>query len=130
MRFQHGLKVILLAALIGLFSASMVSCEYEFIEVEEVDINEPVSFSEDILPIFTSNDNCTACHKPGQTSPDLTPGAAYNSIVPNLINTTDPSTSKIYQYPNPSSATHGFKKYTQVQAGKVLAWITQGAENN
>jgi hypothetical protein len=119
-----------LTAILMLLSLIMSSCEYEFIEVDLPDPNIPVNFSSDILPIFNANNNCTACHKTGGTSPDLTTDRAYNSIVPSLINTANPELSKIYVYPNPSSPNHGFKKYTQVQAALVLAWITQGAENN
>jgi hypothetical protein len=113
-----------------IFSLFLISCEYEFIEVELPDANTPVSFSEEILPIFTANNNCTACHKAGSTSPDLTAANAFNSIVPDLVNLDEPELSKIYTFPNPSTGTHGFKKYTQLEAALVLSWITQGAENN
>ncbi len=122
--------------LIGkLISAFMVAfifigCEYETIEFDLPDENEPVSFAADILPIFNNGNNCTACHTAGSTSPDLTTDRAYNSIVPALINTDEPEMSRIYEFPHPSSTTHGFKKYTQAQAALVLNWIKQGAENN
>ena len=119
-----------LTTILVLLSLTMSSCEYEFIEVDLPDPNVPVSFSADILPIFNANNNCIACHKTGGTSPDLTTDRAYNSIVPSLINTANPELSKIYVYPSPSSPNHSFKKYTQVQAAQVLAWIKQGAENN
>jgi hypothetical protein len=113
-----------------LIAIGLFSCQYETIEVDLPDPNEPVSFTSGIIPIFTNNNNCTACHGSGATAPDLTAERAYNSIVPALINTENPENSRIYQFPHPSSATHGFKKYTHVQAALVLAWITQGAENN
>ncbi|MDX9848512.1 MAG: hypothetical protein RBT74_16140 [Tenuifilaceae bacterium] len=109
---------------------SLNSCEYKFIEVDLPDPNITVSFQNNILPIFTASNNCTACHKSGSTAPDLTTDNAYSSIVPLLINYENPELSKIYAVPNPSSASHGFKKYTQVQAAQVLNWIVQGAENN
>jgi len=107
-----------------------VGCEYETIEFDLPDENEPISFSSDIIPIFNNGNNCTSCHTAGSTSPDLTPDRAYNSIVPGLINTDEPELSRIYDFPHPSSTTHGFKKYTQAQAALVLNWIKQGAENN
>jgi hypothetical protein len=113
-----------------LITIGLFSCQYETIEVDLPDPAEPVSFLSDIIPIFTSNNNCTACHDTGATAPDLTASNAFNSIVPALINTEDPQSSRIYQFPHPSSATHGFKKYTHLQAALVLAWIEQGAENN
>jgi hypothetical protein len=109
---------------------AVVSCEYETIEIDLPDQNEPVSFSEDIIPIFSSGDNCTGCHGSGGTSPNLTPSQAYTSIVPNLVNLADPASSKVYLFPNASTATHSFKSYTPVEAALILAWITQGAENN
>jgi hypothetical protein len=118
----------LIALLCVVFSFS--SCEYETIEIDLPNLEEPVSFSADIVPIFTNVNNCTACHGAGATSPELSAAKAYASIVPNLINTSDAELSKIYQHPHPSSTTHGFKKYTHAQAALVLAWITQGAENN
>jgi len=108
----------------------ITSCEYEFIEIDELDPDIPVSFADDILPIFTTGNNCTVCHRTGSQAPDLTAGNAYNAIVPNLINSSEPEASIIYAYPSPATSTHGFKKYTQTQAALVLAWIRQGAENN
>ncbi len=104
------------------------SCEYETIEIDLPDVEEPVSFSADIVPIFNDGNNCTACHGNNGTSPNLTADRAYGSIVPDLVNTDEPESSTIYVFPNSSS--HSFKNYTQVQAALVLAWISQGAENN
>jgi hypothetical protein len=120
-----GFIVVLMFLLMGI-----TSCEYEFIEIDEPDPDIPVSFADDILPIFTAGNNCTVCHRTGSQSPDLTAGNAYNSIVPNLINSSEPESSIIYSYPSPLTSSHGFKKYTQTQAALVLAWIRQGAENN
>jgi len=106
------------------------SCEYEFIEIDVPVIEDTVKFSVEILPIFNTNNNCTGCHRAGATSPDFTEQAAYNSIVPLLVNLADPESSKIYQFPLSSSPSHGFKKYTPAQAALILAWIKQGAPNN
>lgn len=130
MHKQITAKLSGIILLLPLLLAILTSCEYEFIEIDEPDPEVPVSFANDIVPIFTSGNNCTACHRTGSTPPDLTAGNAYNSIVPGLINITDPESSRIYAFPNPSSTTHTFKKYSQAQAALVLAWIKQGAENN
>jgi len=106
------------------------SCNYDFIkEAEPVDPGSNVSFSQQILPIFNSNNNCTACHKPGSTSPDLTAANAYSSVG-SLINTSTPASSRLYTFPEPSTGTHNWKKYTASQAQLILLWITQGALNN
>ena len=106
------------------------SCEYEFIEVSAADSSNPVSFSEDILPILTSNNNCTACHRSGSQKPYFTEDMAYASIVPALIDSTHPEDSKFYVFPDPSSIDHSFKKYSQLEASIVLMWIQQGAKDN
>jgi len=117
-----------LLAMLVLFTVFMTSCEYEFIEIDQPDPDVPVKFSEDIIPIFTSNSNCTACHRAGGTPPDLSAANAYNSIVPALINLSDPESSRIYTVPGPASS-HA-SRYTLAQAALVLTWIKQGAENN
>ena len=107
------------------------SCQYKFI-VEPVvpppDPGDTISFSEQIEPIFTDID-CVACHKAGQTKPDLTTGNAYNSIITmNLANTDDPESSIIYVKPLPTG--DHYKKYSSSEAAFVLQWIDQGALNN
>jgi hypothetical protein len=121
---------VFLLKIMGILAVSFYSCEYEFAEFDSIDPTNPVSFVADIEPIFSNGNNCTACHRAGATSPDLTSGNAYQSIVPGLVNTGDPESSKIYVVPNPASSGHGFKKYTHEQAGLVLAWIKQGALDN
>lgn len=128
------MKKILALALIAMFFGS---CTYKFIDpVNEVQVNpnDTVSFSTQVLPIFTDNDNCTSCHKPGgsKPSPDFTSANAYNSIINDgLIDNSDAANSKLYTYPDPADASiHNWKKYTQSQADLILLWITQGANNN
>ncbi len=113
------------SALILVFVSVLTSCEYEFVEVAEP--TEPMSFSADILPIFSEN-GCVSCHKTGGQSPDLTAEKAYSSIYPSLVNLDSPELSAIYVVPGPSS-THPVK-YTPTQASYVLAWIKEGAQNN
>jgi len=108
------------------------ACQYEYIipDVPVIDPEVPVKFSEQIAPIFSNSDNCTACHKTGATAPDLTAANAYSSIVPALVSTTDPESSLIYVFANPSSDTHNWKKLTAGEAALILTWIQQGAQNN
>jgi len=130
MRRNKVSGILVLLSFCMIISGVLVSCEYEFAEFEEVDPGQPVSFAADIEPIFNSGNNCTSCHRTGSTAPDLTTGNAYQAIVPGLINTDNPEASQIYSVPHPSSAGHGFRKYTQLQAGRVLSWIKQGAADN
>ena len=122
-------KVLLTVTMVALLFSQ---CKYDFIVPEEViDPNDPtieVSFSEDIQPIFTDN-NCTACHDTGGQIPDLTEGNAYSAInTSRYIDKDNPDQSLIYTKPHPSGS-HPVK-YSESDAARVLAWITQGAENN
>lgn len=112
-----------------IISLLFVSCEYEFIVPEElppVDTTVIISFDTLIAPIYTDQ-GCTACHS-GSTSPNLSPGNAYASIVPGLVNLVDPELSTIYTKPHPDG--DHFQTYTPLQAQDVLQWITQGALDN
>ncbi len=121
-----------LVILMFLFTA----CEYNFIVPEDIPVIDPtdpnaqqVSFVTDIVPIFNNGNNCTACHKTGGQSPNLTTGQAYNSLnSTRYINIVIPADSRIYTVPNPSGS-HS-KEYTAAQAALVLGWISQGAKNN
>jgi hypothetical protein len=105
-------------------------CKYNWVIPEEVpviDPDEPISFSQQILPIF-SEKNCTACHD-GTPAPDLREANAYASVnSERFINRTTPEESSIYTAPHPDGG-HPVK-YSAVQAALVLIWIQQGAENN
>lgn len=105
------------------------SCNYEYIEIDEPDLDIPVKFTETILPLFTAH-KCVVCHQSNYTRIDFTSDNAYNTIVPELVDTLQPELSKIYTFPNPSSSLHQFKKYTPTEAAQVLNWIKQGAQNN
>jgi len=122
---KHPIFLILI-----LFSLLISSCKYDYILPEVIAPVSDVSFSEDVLPIFSTGDKCTSCHSvAGATSPDLTAANAYAQIS-GLINSTTPAESKIYSYPAPSTGTHTWKKYTAGEAAIILQWITEGAKNN
>ncbi|MDP2235964.1 MAG: hypothetical protein Q8J88_05990 [Bacteroidales bacterium] len=122
----------ILAIFTLLLAGFLTSCEYEFIvpDVPVIDPEVPIKFSEQIVPIFTSGNACTACHKTGSTPPDLTTDRAYNAIVPALVNPADPESSSIYWFAHPNSSSHNWKKYSAADAAIILEWIKQGAKNN
>lgn len=117
------LLVVMASVLVG-------GCKYDWIlpeEMPDIDPDEPISFSQQILPIF-SEKNCTACHD-GSPAPDLTEANAYSSInTASYINTTTPEESSLYTEPHPDGG-HPVK-YSAAQAALILAWIEQGAQNN
>lgn len=96
------------------------------------DINRPVSFVNDIIPLFNSSCNMSGCHSAGGKSPDLTPTNAYNSLVNgNYVNKEDAAASELYAWmtgkrgmPMPVSGIN--KDHNAL----ILAWIKQGAQNN
>jgi hypothetical protein len=98
------------------------------------DTNAPpqqVSFSGDLIPIFTANCTSSGCHDavPGH-KPSLTAANAYNAITSGgYINTVVPTSSIIYgEVKSGSMPPTGALKSTDVQ--KILDWIRLGAPNN
>ncbi|MFZ4769122.1 MAG: hypothetical protein ACOYLO_03000 [Ferruginibacter sp.] len=96
------------------------------------EITRPVTFSNDIIPMFSKSCALSGCHTSGGKSPDLSAANAYNSLkVGNYFNTTNPSGSVIYLWMSG-------KKSTPMPVGGInkdynalmLAWIKQGANNN
>jgi len=108
------------------------ACTYDFILKEElapVDPTVDILFATQITPIFTNG--CVSCHKTGGQAPDLSAANAYASIKSmNLVNAAAPESSPIYNYPNPASTIHTWKKYSAAEAQLILTWIQQGAKNN
>ena len=113
----------------------LTACEYEFIVHPDTsdpgggDETDPISFSSQIVPIFTSR--CLDCHDTGGTSPDLSASNAYSSITNNeLVDTDNPESSILYTYIEPSTSDHAWRKYSSSQAALVLKWIKEGDKNN
>jgi hypothetical protein len=103
----------------------LVSCQYEFIEIEEVE--GTISFSEQVIPIFEAK--CTSCHSPTgtMTSIDLSADVAYQTIVnKQYIDLDNPEQSIIY---DKAIINHG-SVYSNTEAQTVLLWIQQGALDN
>jgi hypothetical protein len=108
----------------------ITSCYYDTVLAPE--ISGPVSFSQDIIPIFNQSCNMAGCHNAGGTPPDLSPAGAYNALVNgNYINAASPEASELYLWmrgerglPMPLSGPNATYNAT------VLAWIRQGALNN
>jgi hypothetical protein len=126
-------KIILLLGVVFIFAA----CQYETINLEDLPTPEPIdttvdlSFVNEIVPIFTTNNACTACHTTGKTPPDLSAANAYQSLVNGgLVIANKPESSSIYTYVNPTASTHVWKHYSARQAELIFTWINQGAQDN
>jgi len=96
------------------------------------EITRPVTFTNDIIPIFNKSCSLSGCHTAGGKSPDLSAANAWTSLkTGNYFNTADPANSVIMLWLTG-------KKTTQMPVGGmnkdinslVLAWIKQGANNN
>jgi len=108
--------------LTAVFLISVTSCEK--VTLEPVDVGE-VSFSKDLIPIFTKN--CAGCHGDA-LNPDLRAENAYKSLTEGgYINTEDPENSELLKKLNAGSHQ---ARATDVEKEKIKAWIEQGAKND
>ena len=127
------MKISKLLGALVMLTASMVSCTWDQVEPEPAESDggngsDPVLFETQIQPIFTAK--CVACHPPTQGL-DLTAGNAYNNITQSkYMDLANPDQSLIYTYPNPTTATHSYRKYSTTEAALLLKWIEEGAVNN
>ncbi|MEO7264890.1 MAG: hypothetical protein ABIW38_08260 [Ferruginibacter sp.] len=96
------------------------------------EITRPVSFANDIIPIFNSSCNTAGCHNTGGKSPDLSASNAFTSLSNGgYFNAAESQSSELYLWmagkkgtPMPVSGIN--KDYNAL----ILAWIKQGAQNN
>jgi len=121
-------KYILLAfTLIGIMTWQ--SCQYEWVDPINPDIPDVVSFSADIQPIFNRSCNNAGCHATGATSPDLTPGNAFNDLfATNQIDKATPENSLLYKKCAPGGSMDKFTESGDPEI--ILKWIQQGALDN
>ncbi len=97
-------------------------------------VGKQVSFSKDLVPIFTQKCALTGCHASGGQSPDLSAAKAYNSLLNGgFINVTTPGKSALYMrltgQLSPAMPLTGASNPLNLNA-LVLTWITQKAQNN
>jgi len=90
----------------------------------------PISFSKDVLTLFTNNCAQSGCHVTGGIPPDLSAGNAYNSLISGgYVNTATPQQSLIYTVVISSGAMNShLPNFSDQQV--ILNWIKQGAKNN
>ncbi|PCH69554.1 MAG: hypothetical protein COC06_07195 [Bacteroidales bacterium] len=113
--------------LVFLTTLCFVSCEYDTIEVDKIVIppDQEISFSADIIPIFTSN--CINCHD-SSISLDLRASNAFSALTNGgYINVDIPTSSKLYEeLLEGSHSTRASANEKQL----ILEWITRGANDN
>jgi hypothetical protein len=123
--------VVLLIA--GLAVTSLSGCYKDVISPGQDPDAPPqqVSFSGDLLPIFTANCATSGCHDAVPAhKPSLTAENAYKAITSGgYINTLVPTSSLIYsEVKSGSMPPTGALKATDIQ--KILDWIRNEAPNN
>lgn len=117
----------ILALFIGL-ALSFQSCQYKWIEYDEVVIPDTVSFSKDVVPLFEASCNTSVCHGGGK-DPDLRPDNAYVSLMTGgYVNVSDPPGSSLYTclLTGGSMVNYSQPGYPDI----ILGWIEQGALDN
>ena len=122
-------KVIGRLCFLFLVTVFLSACTSDTLVPDVPSPDQPVSFANDIQPVFNQGCNNTGCHSTGMVSPDLSSGKSYNSLfASNLIDTLQPSQSVLY---TEMKSGGGMSSYcSQAQAELVLLWIQQGAKNN
>ncbi len=140
MKAQNSYKKTVALLLAGVATVFFYSCEKDAVQPNQTTsatqqtLPAVVSFSINIVPIFTASCNSTGCH--GAASPaaglNLTPPFAYSSLMAkHETYTANPSGSNLYieisngEMPKPPTAS-----LSSYQQQLILEWITQGASNN
>ncbi len=107
------------------------ACKKEYVQPKE--ITENVSFSNDIVPIFS--DHCVSCHVSGGlfTGLILSSDVAYNQLFTAgtnapYINLSNPTSSSLYVKMITNMPPTGLLSSDKTEM--ILKWIEQGAENN
>jgi hypothetical protein len=123
---------IILSLAAVLFITGLSGCYKDIISPGQ-DPNGPpqfVSFSGDLIPLFTTNCALSGCHDGTAHNPALTADKAFGAIVNGgYINTLVPANSILYgEVKSGSMPPTGALKASDVQ--KILDWIRNGAPNN
>lgn len=117
---------IRITVLLLLFGWMTACTNDQIIEVTPVPQSEPVSFKNDIIPLFESQ--CASCHYPGGDAPDLTLPAAYNEVMNGYVVVGKPDESILYT--TVLDAGHTGNPMSADELALLWNWINQGAKNN
>lgn len=127
--------IVLLLAIVGSLVIAVSGCYKSTTIVVNPGstITTTVSFSNDILPIFSRSCALSGCHVAGGKAPDLSTANAYTSLVQgSYIKANDPDNSVIMLWltGKKSPAMPLGNGPNQDINAEVYAWINQGAKNN
>jgi hypothetical protein len=115
--------------MIVLFQAG---CEKDYLTPKKVEIDFPVSFSQDIVPILTEDCAIPTCHVSGGTPPNLSADKAYDELTGlGYVDTTNAEQSILYvRITSTVKPMPPTERLTAEEIGYILAWIKQGALTN
>ncbi len=130
-------KVLLIGLIVIIIIVVMIGCQKDTtvtIPIVAKTVTKTVSFSKDIIPILTTDCAVSGCHISGGHAPNLTESSAYNSLIGgSYINKTEPENSVVYKRLigklTPAMPLGKDANPSNIE-GLMLAWITQGANNN
>lgn len=124
-------SVFLSASLVSIMLLFVLSGCYKDIISPGQDPDGPpqfVSFSGDLVPLFSKNCALSGCHSTGAHLPDLTPAKAFSSLsAGGFVNVLLPAKSAIYTVASPGGA---MPTLNPPDLQKLLDWIRNGAPNN
>lgn len=119
------------AAIMGLPSCYKVAT---VVPKSDVEVTEPVSFANDIIPIFDTKCSMSGCHNSGGIKPDLSADKALGTLENGgYLDVSNPENSELFLWligrkaaAMPPGGPENPSNLNQL----VLAWIKQGAQNN
>jgi hypothetical protein len=122
-------RLVIYAGLLFFLGVALSSCYKDVILPTAAQTAPPkyVSFSNDLIPIFSSNCALSGCHVPGSQVPYLTPELAYQQLLGGFVNTVVPTNSQLYIMINGDMEVH-IPSATERQ--QIYDWIRNGAPNN
>jgi hypothetical protein len=120
------------ALLLLIIPVFLTGCSKDYFEAPRLDLNDTVSFSQTLIPMFEASCISSGCHNTGGVAPDLTSENAYSSLILyNLVDTASPEQSVLYVRMNATiNPMPPDGKLSDLEIARVLAWITQGANDN
>ncbi len=128
-------KIAILSGILAIFMLAITGCyKTETIVVNPgSSITQTMSFSNDIVPIFTNSCAKAGCHAAGAKAPDLSAANAFKALTDgSYIKANDPDNSVLMLWLTGKKSPVmplGAGPDEKINA-KIYAWIKQGAKNN
>lgn len=125
------MKITIITAII-LIIIFTYSCNYDYYEPVEFSMDDTISFTAQLIPIFNNNCNMSGCHITGSVSPDLSPDKAYRSLtLMGFVDTSDAESSILFARMDATSSPMPPEgRLSDKEVNEILYWIKQGALEN